>query len=84
MNELERLAALVAIETPLNPKHGTVYVRTELVHKIRAELERRKWDWRATHKITRNIEKAEKDARRAKVDADAVNRQSQRLLNPRQ
>lgn len=55
MTPLERLAALVAIETPLRfNKYGrTTYVRRELVAEIRAELSRMGFDWRQAHKTAR-------------------------------
>ena len=61
LNKLERLAALVAIETTGKLTRGTTNVRASLVAEIRNELALRGFDWGQAHAEVRRQMKEQKD-----------------------
>lgn len=70
MTELDKLAAEVAIIPPPRRHESAVsaYIPWDLIQRMRAELEKRGFDWRAGHKKYREVmhERAvEREARRA-------------------
>jgi len=52
MSEIERLAALIAVEAPVRQHKYSIEarVRWQLVHELRAALEKQGVDWRAIKK----------------------------------
>lgn len=58
LKPLERLATLIAIETPKRRSAHcpTCYVRWDIIDEIRGELEKLGIDWRAMHDHAKRLE----------------------------
>lgn len=69
MTDLERIACEIAMVVPEQIRNGSAYVQADVIGALRAELDKRNFDWRDARK--RLLELRERDNSRPRPEARA-------------